>query len=150
MQLVRLPFISQPGFLSNENKAALWLSLLLFCVVIQFASELVRGLYSYPYQWHALRVSIITLMATFSGIFLNLLVSHKFGYPRRIIWGFVAAQITLLFYTIRYHGQDEATYFILMLGVAASILQTAFAVYQKKKMPGFCWLPLCCFRSVSR
>lgn len=122
------------GFaISNENKAALWLSLLLFCVVIQFSSELVRGLYSYPYQWHALRVSIITLMATLSGVFLNLLVAHKFGHPRHIIWVIISAQIILLFYTIRYHGQDEATYFILMLGVAASILQTVLAVYQKKK-----------------
>lgn len=121
------------GFaISPGNKASLWLSLLLFCVVSQFAAELVRGLFSYPYQWHPIRVSTITLMATLSGIFLNLLIAHKFAHPARIIWCLLAAQITLLFIAIRYYGQDEATYYVLMLGVGASIVQAAYAAFRKK------------------
>ena len=121
------------GFaLSPTNKSALWLSLLLFCVVTQFAAELVRGLFSYPYQWHPVRVSIITLMATLSGVFLNLLIANKFAHPTRVVWSLVAAQVILLFIAIRYYGQDEATYYVLMLGVVASIVQAAFAAFRKK------------------
>ena len=115
--------------LSRKDRSTLWLALMLFCVVTQFGAELVRGLYSYPYPWHVLRMSTITLMASLSGLFLNLLIAEKFGHIGKVA-GAVAVTLTVtLILAIRFYGQDTATFLALLISVSIAIIQSARATY---------------------
>ena len=117
----------------RQDRSTLWLALLLLCVLIQFAAELIRGLYSYPYPWHVLRMSTITLMASLSGVFLNLLIAEKFGDIVKIAWGITAGLALTLVVTIRLEGQDTATYMVLLVSVLVAALQTLRAAARRKK-----------------
>ncbi len=119
--------------LTRDDRSTLWLALLLFCAVTQFAAELVRGLYSYPYPWHVLRMSTITLMATLSGFFLNLLVAEKFNDISKIGWPTITALSVTLIIAIRFYGQDHATYFVLLVSIAIAMSQSAWAAFRRQK-----------------
>lgn len=119
--------------LFREDRSALWLALLLFCVLIQFTAELVRGLYSYPYPWHVLRMSTITLMASLSGVFLNLLIAEKFGDIAKVAWTVVACVSVTLVITIRLYGQDTTTYIVLLLSLLLAALQTGRAIVVRQE-----------------
>lgn len=119
---------------ARDDRSTLWLSLMLLCVVSQFLAELVRGLYSYPYQWHTLRVSAIALLALGSGVFLNLFIAHLSGHRMKyLVWLLLSLPIVLAI-AIWVSGMDTATYAVLLTSFVVAAGQSALAA--KRRRPG--------------
>ena len=125
-------FFGVSFLLRREEKTSLWLSLMLLCVVSQFSAELYRGIYSYIYVWHSVRLAAVGLLAIGSGIFLNLFIHARFNSRLFPLWFSTGLMPIVLISSGFKVGTDITTYYASLAYVVLAAFETGNAYRLKR------------------
>lgn len=101
--------------LQRREKAALWLGLLFLAVALQFSAEIYRGIFSYPYPIHTVRLFTVFGFSVFAGVFLVLFVSERFGQQKYIKTLVTAATVISVAIPLLSNNMDTSTYFVILI-----------------------------------
>lgn len=101
--------------LQRKEKAALWLGLLFIAVALQFGAEVYRGIFSYPYPFHAIRLIAVLAFSIFAGVFLVLFIGERFEQKKHLKLLIAAATMASITVVFMSNSMDTSTYFVILI-----------------------------------
>lgn len=117
--------------INKKDKSALWLAFMFFSVSLQFGAEILRGIFSYPYPYHALRLFLILLFALTSGIFLNLFVVTIFNLTKLAKRILPLGLLVSLILIPLLNNIDNATYSASLVFISIALGFSIYAWFRK-------------------
>ena len=119
---------------SHRAPAYLWFSGLSMMLVLLIVAESWRGLFSYPYPWHLLRMEVVLWLTLITSIFLPLFFMAFFHYPRKITHRVLLLLIvTYAAVIMGIEGYDSRSFILFSLGLTASFVIGIVSIKQHKQ-----------------
>lgn len=119
---------------SHRVPAYLWFSGLSMMLVLLIVAESWRGLFSYPYPWHLLRMEVVLWLTFITSIFLPLFFMAFFHYPRKVTHRVLFLLIVIYAAVIMgIEGYDSRSFILFSLGLTASFVIGVVSIKQHKQ-----------------
>lgn len=115
----------------NPRRGDFWLPLLSLLVVLQLLTEVSRGLVAYEYPYHEIRLMVILLLGTLSGLSLLLYIIDGFVKNHRKICFFLSMLLTFISIYLGSTIEDK-TVIAIQVPAGISFLITAFQVFNRQ------------------
>ncbi|MEO0425397.1 MAG: histidine kinase [Pseudomonadota bacterium] len=106
------------------DRPSIWLAAACLALLVQLAFEVMRAYVNYPYPWHTIRLTAVTVAAALATISLLAYLCERFR--RRTWWIWAVVPIGLLS-SFAVSSADSVTFLIIAFGVLAGIVVTTQA-----------------------
>ena len=116
----------------SPRRGTFWLPILSLLVVLQLLTEVSRGLVAYEYPYHEVRLMVILLLGTLSGLSLLLYIIDGFVQNYRKVCFLLSMLFTLV---CIYLGNtiENKTVFAIQVPAGVSFLITAFQAFNRQE-----------------
>ncbi|MDK1286818.1 LytR/AlgR family response regulator transcription factor [Pseudoalteromonas umbrosa] len=115
----------------SSRRNAFWLPLLSLLVALQLLTEVSRGFVAYEYPYHEIRLMVILLLGTLSGLSLLLYIIDGFVKNHRKSCFFLSMLLTFIFIYLGSTIEDK-TVLAIQVPAGISFLITAFQVFNRQ------------------
>lgn len=122
----------------------------IFCLILllMMMTESWRGLVGYDYDWHGVRLQLVTVFSLFSALTLSLFSSYLFTISPRVRWllfGGILLSFPIILLATASH--DMRSLWLLLVGASCALIAISVAIKQKQRYARLMFVSLLCFLS---